>query len=243
MIEFMCGLLPSVLQIEDGESLNNKARVISPEETERYVLIAVMRQSKEEFDQFTKNEMEELEEVLRSSEEERNRLEAERGKEQELYDRALAASNENEKSNQKQEGSTVLSSSGVGKTNSSAMKNEESTAVSEETSSKSAESAQMAASATSTDSKSNRIGTAKKSRRGSVEERPPSTRPPAASENNRRASTIEKTSATKVSAPSEKTPPRTRTDGRPPTAKRANLPSAPIANSERAALKSGKERK
>ncbi|VDO69498.1 unnamed protein product [Heligmosomoides polygyrus] len=43
MIEFMCGLIPSVLQIEDGESLRNKARVVSPEETERYVLIAVMR--------------------------------------------------------------------------------------------------------------------------------------------------------------------------------------------------------
>ncbi|VDO77149.1 unnamed protein product [Haemonchus placei] len=43
MIEFMCGLLPSVLQIEDGETFKNKARVVSPEETERYVLIAVMR--------------------------------------------------------------------------------------------------------------------------------------------------------------------------------------------------------
>ncbi|VDK57616.1 unnamed protein product [Cylicostephanus goldi] len=43
MIEFMCGLIPSVLQIEEGESFKNKAKVISPEETERYVLIAVMR--------------------------------------------------------------------------------------------------------------------------------------------------------------------------------------------------------
>uniref|UniRef100_A0A0K0DDF5 Cilia- and flagella-associated protein 36 n=1 Tax=Angiostrongylus cantonensis TaxID=6313 RepID=A0A0K0DDF5_ANGCA len=37
MIEFMCGLIPSVLQIEDGETLRNKPRLFSPEETERYV--------------------------------------------------------------------------------------------------------------------------------------------------------------------------------------------------------------
>ncbi|KAK6049724.1 hypothetical protein COOONC_12771 [Cooperia oncophora] len=91
---FMCGLLPSVLQIEDGETLKNKAKVISPEETERYVLIAVMRQSKEEFDNLTKSEMEELEDVLRSSEEERRRLEMQRGKEEELFSRALAARKE-----------------------------------------------------------------------------------------------------------------------------------------------------
>ncbi|PIO63965.1 hypothetical protein TELCIR_14420 [Teladorsagia circumcincta] len=91
---FMCGLLPSVLQIEDGETLRNKARVVTPEETERYVLIAVMRQSKEEFDSLSKSEMKELEDVLRSSEEERRRLEMERGKEEELFSRALAVSNE-----------------------------------------------------------------------------------------------------------------------------------------------------
>ncbi|KAJ1372500.1 Cilia- and flagella-associated protein 36 [Parelaphostrongylus tenuis] len=43
MIEFMCGLIPSALQIEDGETLRNKPRIFSPEETERYVMIAVMR--------------------------------------------------------------------------------------------------------------------------------------------------------------------------------------------------------
>uniref|UniRef100_A0A1I7XMQ9 GAF domain-containing protein n=1 Tax=Heterorhabditis bacteriophora TaxID=37862 RepID=A0A1I7XMQ9_HETBA len=40
--QFMCGLIPSVLQLEDGESLCNKS-ALSPEETERYVLISVMR--------------------------------------------------------------------------------------------------------------------------------------------------------------------------------------------------------
>uniref|UniRef100_A0A158P820 Cilia- and flagella-associated protein 36 n=1 Tax=Angiostrongylus cantonensis TaxID=6313 RepID=A0A158P820_ANGCA len=86
----MCGLIPSVLQIEDGETLRNKPRLFSPEETERYVLIAVMRQSKEEFDNLSKLELEELEELLRSSEEERHRLEQEQGKEQELFSLALS---------------------------------------------------------------------------------------------------------------------------------------------------------
>ncbi|EYB96825.1 hypothetical protein Y032_0146g2524 [Ancylostoma ceylanicum] len=91
---FMCGLIPSVLQIEDGESLKNKTKLISPEETERYVLIAVMRQSKEEFDSLSRREMEELEEVLRNSEMEKKRLEEERTREQELVSNALAISEE-----------------------------------------------------------------------------------------------------------------------------------------------------
>ncbi|KAL6744626.1 hypothetical protein Aduo_017546 [Ancylostoma duodenale] len=94
MIEFMCGLIPSVLQIEDGESLKNKPKLISPEETERYVLIAVMRQSKEEFDSLSKRELEELEEVLRNSEEEKKRLEEERTREEELVFNALSVSDQ-----------------------------------------------------------------------------------------------------------------------------------------------------
>ncbi|RCN43239.1 hypothetical protein ANCCAN_10814 [Ancylostoma caninum] len=94
MIEFMCGLIPSVLQIEDGESLKNKPKLISPEETERYVLIAVMRQSKEEFDSLSRRELEELEEVLRNSEEEKKRLEEERTREEELVSNALAVSDQ-----------------------------------------------------------------------------------------------------------------------------------------------------
>ncbi|KAK6045052.1 hypothetical protein COOONC_17443 [Cooperia oncophora] len=91
MIEFMCGLLPSVLQIEDGETLKNKAKVISPEETERYVLIAVMRRT-----------------------EKQRRGEKAVGnatwKEEELFSRALAARKEDERRLQKQEGSTTTSS-------------------------------------------------------------------------------------------------------------------------------------
>lgn len=50
----------------------------------------IFRQSKEEFDSLSRQELDELEEVLRSSEEERRRLEMERGKEQELLTKALA---------------------------------------------------------------------------------------------------------------------------------------------------------
>ncbi|VDM56509.1 unnamed protein product [Angiostrongylus costaricensis] len=111
MIEFMCGLIPSVLQIEDGETLRNKPRLFSPEETERYVLIAVMRQSKEEFDNLSKLELEELEELLRSSEEERRRLEQEQGKEQELFSLALSQAEESTKI---MDASPVRKSSSVG---------------------------------------------------------------------------------------------------------------------------------
>ena len=52
--------------------------------------VNLYRQSKEEFDNLSKREMEELEEVLRSSEEERRRLEEERIREQKLVSRALA---------------------------------------------------------------------------------------------------------------------------------------------------------
>ncbi|KJH40901.1 hypothetical protein DICVIV_13133 [Dictyocaulus viviparus] len=92
MIEFMCGLIPSALQIEDGETLKNKDPFIPSELTERYVLISVMRQSKEEFDNLSKLEIAEIEEVLRNSEEERLRLEQERDKEQKLVTEALVQS-------------------------------------------------------------------------------------------------------------------------------------------------------
>ncbi|XGW06069.1 hypothetical protein V3C99_016422, partial [Haemonchus contortus] len=251
MIEFMCGLLPSVLQIEDGETFKNKARVVSPEETERYVLIAVMRQSKEEFDNLSRKEMEELEDVLRSSEEERKRLEIERGKEQELYSRALAATNGVERINPKQEASNVASAPSVVATTSAEQKNPDlavlnsdatpSKAVAgpERTSSKAGGGSETATSATGADSKSSRAATAKKDRRESM----PAARTPSATEKERRPSVSEKPPTPKPSVPPEKTPPRSRGGARPPTAKRANASSGGTGGGERAVPKSAKERR
>ncbi|CAI4223657.1 unnamed protein product [Auanema sp. JU1783] len=90
MIEFLCGLIPTVLQIEEGETLKDK-KVLSPEETERYVLISVMRQSKEEFDkQYGKELREDLERVARDGEEQRLRLTQEKEKEELLVEKAMA---------------------------------------------------------------------------------------------------------------------------------------------------------
>uniref|UniRef100_A0A7I5ED41 Cilia- and flagella-associated protein 36 n=1 Tax=Haemonchus contortus TaxID=6289 RepID=A0A7I5ED41_HAECO len=259
MIEFMCGLLPSVLQIEDGETFKNKARVVSPEETERYVLIAVMRQSKEEFDNLSRKEMEELEDVLRSSEEERKRLEIERGKEQELYSRALAATNGVERLNPKKEASNVASAPGVEATTSVEQKKPDSAVLNSDatpskavagpgrTSSKAGGGSETATSATGADSKSSRAATAKKDRRESM----PVARTPSATEKERRPSVSEKPPSVKpeiprsqeARVPPEKTPPRSRGGARPPTAKRANAPSGGTGGGERAVPKSAKERR
>ncbi|PIO69199.1 hypothetical protein TELCIR_08989 [Teladorsagia circumcincta] len=201
-------------------------------------------QSKEEFDSLSKSEMKELEDVLRSSEEERRRLEMERGKEEELFSRALAVSNETEKPNQKPESLTATSSSRTEVTTPAAAKNDESKVTSDAAASKTsktAEGSEAAVSSESTDLKPSRAATAKKDRRESTGERPPPVRTLPSQEKDRRASVGEKSPATKMPAPPEKTPPRTRGNGRPPTAKRANTPSGGAG--ERPALKSVKERR
>ncbi|KAK6009286.1 hypothetical protein OSTOST_25811 [Ostertagia ostertagi] len=202
-----------------------------------------MRQSKEEFDSLSKSEMKELEDVLRSSEEERRRLEMERGKEEELFSRALAVTNESEKTDQKREGLTATSSSRTEATP-LVTKNAELKATSEGAASKSSntvEGSETVGSAGSADSKPSRAATAKKDRRESTGERPPTMNTLAPSERDRRASVGDKSPTTKTSAPPEKTPPRTRGNGRPPTAKRGNTPSGGVG--ERAALKSVKDRR
>ncbi|CAD6190010.1 unnamed protein product [Caenorhabditis auriculariae] len=92
MIEFMCGLIPAVLQLEEGESLKDM-KTLTPEETERYVLISVMRQSKDEFDSLSKDR-DELETMARDGESERHRLENELRNEEENVSRALAVRHE-----------------------------------------------------------------------------------------------------------------------------------------------------
>ncbi|KAK6021382.1 hypothetical protein OSTOST_12945 [Ostertagia ostertagi] len=187
--------------------------------------------------------MKELEDVLRSSEEERRRLEMERGKEEELFSRALAVTNESEKTDQKREGLTATSSSRTEATP-LVTKNAELKATSEGAASKSSntvEGSETVGSAGSADSKPSRAATAKKDRRESTGERPPTMNTLAPSERDRRASVGDKSPTTKTSAPPEKTPPRTRGNGRPPTAKRGNTPSGGVG--ERAALKSVKDRR
>lgn len=87
MIEFMCGLIPSVLQLEDGETLRNMKK-LSPEETERYVLISVLRHSKDEYDSMQKGS-EELEMMAQNSRIQREALEQEIRKEEILLQQAL----------------------------------------------------------------------------------------------------------------------------------------------------------
>ncbi|ULT87983.1 hypothetical protein L3Y34_007275 [Caenorhabditis briggsae] len=86
MIEFMCGLIPSVLQLEDGESLKNKK--MTPEQTERYVLISVLRHSKDEYEA-TQKGTEELEQVAKNSRIQREALERDIEREEALLQRAL----------------------------------------------------------------------------------------------------------------------------------------------------------
>ncbi|CAI5451015.1 unnamed protein product [Caenorhabditis angaria] len=88
MIEFMCGLIPAVLQIEDGETLRNR-KELSPEDTERYVLISVLRQSRDEFEAMQKGR-EEMEFLAKEGEQQRMRLEDEIRKEERLLQIALA---------------------------------------------------------------------------------------------------------------------------------------------------------
>ncbi|WKY13854.1 hypothetical protein Q1695_004584 [Nippostrongylus brasiliensis] len=242
MIEFMCGLIPSVLQIEEGETLKNKPRVVTPEETERYVLIAVMRQSREEFDNLTRNELLELEEVLRSSEEERRRLEAERGKEDELLAKALATSDGNaEKSNQTPSTSTA----GAEPPAPSASPSMPARKTSEESAPKPTKEASVTVATAVTESKQPRTATAKKDRRESAVERPPSAKN-SVDKDRRQSLGGERSPSARSSTPaqprngSDAAAPK-KTDGRPPTAKRSNTP----ASEARASVKSAttKERR
>ncbi|EGT57034.1 hypothetical protein CAEBREN_05612 [Caenorhabditis brenneri] len=104
MIEFMCGLIPSVLQLEDGETLRNMKK-LTPEETERYVLISVLRHSKDEYDALHKGS-EQMEQMARNSRFQREALELEIQREEFLLQKAL---NEGVK-NQNQAASTQTTS-------------------------------------------------------------------------------------------------------------------------------------
>lgn len=87
MIEFMCGLIPSVLQLEEGETLRHMKK-LTPEETERYVLISVLRHSKDEYEAMQKGS-EELEQMARNSRVQREALEHEIRREEILLQKAL----------------------------------------------------------------------------------------------------------------------------------------------------------
>uniref|UniRef100_A0A914WBX2 Cilia- and flagella-associated protein 36 n=1 Tax=Plectus sambesii TaxID=2011161 RepID=A0A914WBX2_9BILA len=89
MIEFMCGLVPAVLQINseevkvDGKKVTKKG--LDPDEHERIILIQVMNQSKEEFDReaASRNEaLKQIEAAVRDSLVDKERLEAARDQEQ-----------------------------------------------------------------------------------------------------------------------------------------------------------------
>uniref|UniRef100_A0A9J2P1M2 Cilia- and flagella-associated protein 36 n=1 Tax=Ascaris lumbricoides TaxID=6252 RepID=A0A9J2P1M2_ASCLU len=85
MIEFMCGLVPAVLRIEgedvDDEELTQAAvRSLSldPAESDRYILVQVLRQSREDFEKDEANKKEaqmQLEAAMRESLLEKERLE------------------------------------------------------------------------------------------------------------------------------------------------------------------------
>ncbi|CTQ86916.1 Cilia- and flagella-associated protein 36 [Caenorhabditis elegans] len=110
MIEFMCGLIPSVLQLEDGETLRNMKK-LSPEETERYVLISVLRHSKDEYDSMQKGS-EELEMMAQNSRIQREALEQEIRKEEILLQQALDEGARAQNQNQNQ-GTSSTQTDGV----------------------------------------------------------------------------------------------------------------------------------
>ncbi|CAJ0961116.1 unnamed protein product, partial [Mesorhabditis belari] len=75
MIEFMCGLLPSMLSMEEVEEIRKK-HDLSTDEMDHILLVAVIRKSKEEYDEAGKRELDaDLEAIKRFGEEERKRLE------------------------------------------------------------------------------------------------------------------------------------------------------------------------
>uniref|UniRef100_A0A914ZJW6 Cilia- and flagella-associated protein 36 n=1 Tax=Parascaris univalens TaxID=6257 RepID=A0A914ZJW6_PARUN len=92
MIEFMCGLVPAVLRIEgedvdDDELTQAAVRSLSldPAESDRYILVQVLRQSREDFEKEEANRKEaqmQLEAAMRESLLEKERLEEARLKEE-----------------------------------------------------------------------------------------------------------------------------------------------------------------
>ncbi|PAV58484.1 hypothetical protein WR25_17091 [Diploscapter pachys] len=87
MIEFMCGLIPNILQLEEGETLRNM-KEMTPEVAERWVLISVMRQSKEEFERSCNRALrDQLEDIAKEGLTEKEKLE----KEKELEEAKLKA--------------------------------------------------------------------------------------------------------------------------------------------------------
>ncbi|GMR58924.1 hypothetical protein PMAYCL1PPCAC_29119 [Pristionchus mayeri] len=93
MIEFMCGIIPTVLKIEDSDSLRGRViQNLSGEEAEKFVLITVLKQSKDEFDAAQLSEKKEIEAMLRDEgfEKDRVRLTAEAEKEGKEVEAALA---------------------------------------------------------------------------------------------------------------------------------------------------------
>ncbi|CAJ0586049.1 unnamed protein product, partial [Mesorhabditis spiculigera] len=74
LIEFMCGLLPCVGSMEELEEIR-KSHHLSREEMDHILLNAVLRRSKEEFDEEKQHQLQlDLEAIRRFSEAERNRL-------------------------------------------------------------------------------------------------------------------------------------------------------------------------
>ncbi|KHN86317.1 Coiled-coil domain-containing protein [Toxocara canis] len=92
MIEFMCGLVPAVLRIEgedveDEELTQATVRSLSldPADSDRYILVQVLRQSREDFEKDEANRKEaqmQLEAAMRESLLEKERLEAAHSKEE-----------------------------------------------------------------------------------------------------------------------------------------------------------------
>lgn len=93
MIEYMCGLIPAVLQLEDGETLRGMKK-LTPDQTERYVLISVMRQSRDEFEAMNRDRAN-LEQMVKEGEEQRQLLEVELKREDNLLSDALTSNQNN----------------------------------------------------------------------------------------------------------------------------------------------------
>ncbi|GMT10164.1 hypothetical protein PFISCL1PPCAC_1461 [Pristionchus fissidentatus] len=93
MIEFMCGIIPTVLKIEESDSLRGRVvHNLSGEDAEKYVLLTVLRQSKDEFDSSQQSEKQEIEAMLRAEDfqKDRARLMAEAEQNEKDVEAALA---------------------------------------------------------------------------------------------------------------------------------------------------------
>ncbi|KAF8383349.1 cfap-36 [Pristionchus pacificus] len=93
MIEFMCGIIPTVLKVEDTDSWRDRVvNDLSKEDAEKFVLLTVLRQSRDEFESAQQSERKELEAMLRAEnfDKDRARLIAEVEKEGKEMEAALA---------------------------------------------------------------------------------------------------------------------------------------------------------